>query len=114
MKVLLFLLLALPAYGYAHDQGMGKDTFTFQFHKYYPGKEIKLEHGSAQSQDFAFIYWGYDEPANGIGAKWCNTIVKVEKIYTWNDRTYIQCKVDGLNNKFNIDVEHALEYGEIK
>jgi hypothetical protein len=84
------------------------------FHKFYVGKELRLGYGSSSDHDFAYVYWGYDVPANGVNAKWANCIINIEEIYTWQNRIFLKCSTKNLANKFNIDIRHAIEFNEIR
>lgn len=115
MKLILLLIFVLSTFIiHAQSMTLRHDTLVFAHRKFYKGKMIGLSNGTAGNQDYRWVFWGIEEPANSIGAKWSHTIICVDSIYQWRDRYYLQCSVHGLRNKFNIDIERALNYGEVK
>jgi len=114
MKIILPLLF-LPVFGFAQQVNKNADTITYDHHKYFVGKNVQLDYGSSDSKNFGFVFWGlYDEPANPVDAKWANTILEVEKIYTLANRVYLKCHTKMVRNNFHIDHKDAIDHHEIK
>jgi hypothetical protein len=109
------LAFFMPLFATAQRIETKGDTVIYNHQKYFIGKEIQFDYGSTSNKNFGYIFWGMqDDPANPIDAKWANTIVEVEKIYSISDKVYLKCRTKSVRNNFHIDVQEAVDHHEIK